>query len=175
MPSLVDCYSTVRMSGMIRYPALPECRILPFPQNRVGRGCPALPVPATEVAQAAACPAELTVIRPGKSPVTLHAVIELECAHLGQSVLNVVEGEEEDVLLLHPKSALLQKFVAVVVSPGHIGLLDLPPDRPPFHGSHGGMFIDSVLELIHCCHIGDHRQRGGEMGFAVLICFVAKE
>ena len=128
-----------------------------------------------EIAQAAACTAQPAVVRPGLGAVPLHPVVELESAGLGQGVLNVVEGVHEDVELLHPEAALLQEGVAVVVPPGHIGPLDLPPDRPPLPGGHIRLLKHPVLVLVHRRHVGDGGQRTRQMGRAVVLRLVAEK
>ena len=70
-----------------------------------------------EIAPASARAAERKIGLPGFFVVLLHPSVELKGAHLRQRVVHIVERVEEDMLLLHPESALFEERHAVVIPP----------------------------------------------------------
>ena len=76
-----------------------------------------------EVPFAAARAAKREVGLPRLFVIALHPPVELEGADLRERIIHIVERVEEDMLLLHPETALLEELVAVIISPWHIGQL----------------------------------------------------
>ena len=128
-----------------------------------------------KIAFCSAGAAQGQVILPGRLPVFLHPAVILEGVHLGQGVFQVIEGIKEDVLLLHPEAALLQEGHPVVVPPGHVGLLDLPPYGAALLCRHLRLFIHPVLEFVHHAHVGQHRQGADQVAGLVLLALFAEE
>lgn len=127
-----------------------------------------------EVTAAAAGLAQAIVVRPGLLLVFAHLLIELKSTHLSQSIVNVVEGIDEDMRLLHPESATLQEITSGVASPGHVFALQIAPDLTA-SGSVWPLGEYAVLELVYAAHVGKHLKRGSQVIIAVQIGFLSEE
>ena len=73
-----------------------------------------------KVSLASACLAETVIICPRLFRFFFRSLKELERTDLRQRIINIVERIYENMLLLHPETALLEEFVAIIISPRHI-------------------------------------------------------
>ena len=101
--------------------------------------------------------------------------IEIECAGLRKRIVDVVERVQEDVLLLHPKAALFQKCVTVIIAPRQIFGFERFPNGISLIPRHFRLFVDAMLEIVHHDQIRNRQHGVGQMRSPITRRVIAEE